>query len=55
MRKLALSGSLLMSFIACGVVLMSQTSSAPASASRPPGDESRIRTVASAIVKELGR
>ena len=35
MRKLALSGSLLMSFMACGVVLMSQTSPAPASSSRP--------------------
>ena len=35
MRKLALSGSLLMSFMACGVVLMSQTSPAPGSSSRP--------------------
>ena len=35
MRKLALSASLLMSFMACGVVLMSQTSTAPASSSRP--------------------
>lgn len=35
MQKLALSGSLLMSFMACGVVLMSQTNPPPGSSSRP--------------------